>query len=235
MKVAEQQAKTAGFYHFDRSQPDTIKIVGKLDDNLIDRLKLYLNDQLTNKNTYNIKYNQIYLNGLNTPNQTENQLAELKDTYQSLKDAGYPDDYVSFVCSNVDKRYPLDKTIGEQFPFESYNTRFSILPPHSVSIYHLDHNFIAAEDGSKIYQGGFDKDYGCRKFLIAMDDRTKGNAFYFGNAGWDWKKGDIVLLENAVPHFGANFSEMTRAFFMVTGIIDDRYQTFINQWNHICG
>lgn len=234
MKVAEQQAKQAGFYHFDRSLPDTIKLVGKLDEMLVDILNLYLNDQITNKNTYDIKYNQIYLRGQSTPDQTQTQLEELKDTYQSLKDAGYPDDYVSFMCSNVDKHYPLDKKIGEQFPFDSYNTRFSILPPHSVSIYHLDHNFIAAEDGNKIYQGGFDKDYGCRKFLVALDDRTPGNAFYFGNAAWDWKKGDIVLLENAVPHYGANFSQNTRAFFMVTGIIDDRYQTFINQWNNIC-
>ena len=233
MKVAEQQAKRAGFYHFDRSFPDTIKLVGKIDSSTIDKINELLEYQLENKQTYDIKYNQIYLKGQNTPNQSESQLEELKDTYQSLKDAEYPDDYISFVCSNVDKSHPID-SIGNQFPFESYNTRFSILPPHSVSIYHLDHNFIAAEDGNKIYQGGFDKDYGCRKFLIALDDRTKGNAFYFGNAPWDWKKGDIVLLENAVPHYGANFSNLSRAFFMVTGIIDSRYQAFINQWNFLC-
>lgn len=234
MKVAEQQAKDAGFYHFDRSCIDTIKIVGSLDETLIGMLSLYLNDQLTNKNTYDIKYNQIYLKGQSTPNQSESQLAELTDTYKSLKDAGYPDDYISFVCSNIDKQYPLDKLIGEQFPFESYNTRFSILPSHSVSIYHLDHNFITAEDGNKIYQGGFDKDYGCRKFLVALNDRRPGDAFYFGTTAWDWKKGDIVLLENAVPHYGANFSQSARAFFMITGVIDARYQDFINQWNHIC-
>jgi hypothetical protein len=234
MKVAEQQAKNAGFYHFDRSLQDDIKIVGKLNDICIDMLKLYLNDQLTNKHTYDIKYNEIYLRGQNTPNQTESQLEELRNTYQALKNAGYPDDYISFMCSNVDKQYPLDKKIGEQFPFKSYNTRFSILPPHSVSIYHLDHNFITDDNGNKIYQGGFYKDYGCRKFLIALDDRTVGNAFYFGNAAWDWKKGDIVLLDNAIPHYGANFSQNTRAFFMITGVIDDRYQKFINQWNFVC-
>jgi hypothetical protein len=233
MKIAEEQAKRAGFYHFDRSFPDTIKIVGKIDSSTIDKINDLLEYQLANKLTYDIKYNQIYLKGQNTVGQTEAQLAELRDTYQSLKDAGYPDDYVSFQCSNVDKSHPID-LIGQQFPFESYNTRFSILPPHSVSIFHYDHNFTTKEDGNKIYKGGFEEDLGCRKFLIALDDRTKGNAFYFGNAAWNWKKGDIVLLENAVPHYGANFSENTRAFFMITGVMDERYQSFISQWNTIC-
>jgi hypothetical protein len=126
--------------------------------------------------------------------------------------------------------------IRELFPFKSYNTRFSVLKPNSISIYHFDHNFVAKEDGSKEYIGGFYTEYGCRKFLIALDNSydDMNNVFYFGNAPWLWRKGDIVPLDTAVPHYGANFGSKTRAFFMITGIVDlKEYKDFCYQWNEI--
>lgn len=254
MNLAEAQSKTSGFYHFDRQAKDTINVCGKVSDEWVDKINTYL--ETPNLPTYDIKFNQIYkdsqkpyqddlnyhngkftdcIGGLEYNNRREHGLAEIKDTLNALQWAGYKDDYVSFQCSTVPVNHPLN-ALGKQFPFQSYNTRFSIVKPKSVSIYHFDHNFKANEDGSKQYYGGFHEDIGCRKFLIALDNNYDnwGNCFFVGNAPWLWRKGDIVPLDVGVPHYGANFSEKTRAFFMVVGIVDKvKYDKFCMKWNEI--
>lgn len=236
MKVAETQAKNSGFYHFDRTGDDCVHICGKISSEWVDKINAYLIDPLLEP--YDIKYNQIYKNGLKQYDSSrfyEDEYLELKDTYTTLKNAGYTDDFISFQCLNVQKTHEIDR-IGSLFPFVVYNTRFSIVKPHSVSIYHFDHNFEAMEDGSKKYSGGFTEDKRCRKFLIALDNSYDNPeaSFYFGNAPWLWRKGDIVPLDNGVPHYGANYGNKTRAFFMVTGIVNvDEYNVFCKKWNEI--
>jgi hypothetical protein len=240
MNLAEQQAKNSGFYHFDRQRQDLIHVCGKVSDSWIDKINAYYT--IPNLPTYDIKFNQIYTDGqkpYDDPDYHKNNrlegLLEIKDTLRNLQNAGYTDDYVSFQCSTVPVNHPIND-IGKQFPFKTYNTRFSIVHSKSVSIYHFDHNFEAKEDGSKQYYGGFHEDIGCRKFLIALDNiyDNPGNCFFIGNAQWNWRKGDIVPLDIGMPHYGANFSEKSRAFFMVMGIVDKtEYDNFCKGWNEI--
>jgi hypothetical protein len=116
MKTAELQAKKAGYFHFDRQKQDYIHHSGKVSDEWIDKIKAYLADPVMDP--YDIKYNQIYKTAAEKcPNKYDNgispgytnEYSELLDTYESLKNAGYPDDYVSFQCINVPKTHEIDK------------------------------------------------------------------------------------------------------------------------------
>ena len=92
-----------------------------------------------------------------------------------------------------------------------------------MTVCHVDHNFELV-DGKKIHRAGFLKDYLNRKILIALEDARPGQAFCLGTQVWQhWKAGDGIIIKNAMPHYGHNFSEHDRIFFMMSGVVTQEW------------
>jgi len=222
MKVASQQSRDGGFYEFDRQfrKSDLVKIPGVLPEEIGNwRGIVYSGTPWVP-----IDFVNMYSCVLESSSESEDKQGydEIKDTVQCLVDAGYKAGYESFYLAKVsDKNSQWH--LGKKFGFLSWSMSFSVQTPYSMTVCHMDHNFELV-NGEKVRRGGFLKDYLNRKILIAVEDWKPGQAFCLGTQVWkNWKAGDAVILKNAMPHYGHNFTEHDRIFLMISGVVTQEW------------
>jgi hypothetical protein len=222
MKVAQQQSRDSGSYEFDRKfrQSDLVKIPNVPLTEIGDWRSLVYNGQPWMNHDFLELYEQV----LSTISPDLDQLGynEMEDVVHCLKQAGYKKGYYSFFGAKVPMEHPLHE-LARKFGFLGHAMSFSIQKPYSMTVCHMDHNFELV-DGKKVRRGGFLKDYLNRKILIALEDARPGQAFCLGTQVWQhWKAGDAIILKNAMPHYGHNFSEHDRVFLMMSGVVTQEW------------
>lgn len=222
MKIAEQQSRDAGLYDFDRNVNRASDLI-HLPRFPIERLGHWQDVVYSDTPWTPIDLISLYEASLaEYPKEDQTGYTELADALASLKTAGYRKGYNTFYLAKVPKEHEL-WNLGHEFGFHDWTMSFSIQCPNSLTAYHLDHRFELVNK-EKVLRGGFTKDYYNRKILIAVDDWRPGQAFNFGSQVWqNWQAGDAVILKNAMPHWGHNFTEHDRIFFIISGFADKEW------------
>jgi len=111
--------------------------------------------------------------------------------------------------------------MGDYFKLSYTRTTIHSQLPGHMNPLHLDQYLRLKE---KLQQSGKLSD--TTKFvrmLVALEDWEWGHYILIGNSVWhQWRKGDIVTLEEEVPHLTANAGKKARHMLTITGVLNEK-------------